>query len=37
MSEADATLKKGYPHQNWKTGLRLPVKPEQIKKWIEGK
>lgn len=37
MSEADATLKKGYPHLNWKTGLRLPVKPEQIKKWIEGK
>lgn len=35
MSEADATLKKGYPDFNWKTGLRLPVKPEQIKKWIE--
>lgn len=35
MSEADATLKKGYPDFNWKTGLRLPAKPEQIKKWIE--
>lgn len=35
MSEADATLKKGYPDLDWKTGLRLPAKPEQIKKWIE--
>ena len=35
MSEADATLRKGYPDLNWKTGLRLPAKPEQIKKWIE--
>lgn len=35
MSEADATLKKGYPLYNWKAGLRLPAKPEQIKKWIE--
>lgn len=35
MSEADATLKKGYPDFNWKTGLRLPAKPEQIKKWIK--
>lgn len=34
MSEADATLKKGYPDFNWKIGLRLPAKPEQIKKWI---
>lgn len=35
MSEADATLRKGYPDLNWKTGLRLPAKSEQIKKWIE--
>lgn len=35
MSEADATLHKGYPDLNIKTGLRLPAKPEQIKKWIE--
>ncbi|MBJ2194712.1 MAG: NAD(P)H-dependent oxidoreductase [Muribaculaceae bacterium] len=35
MSEADATLRKGYPGLNIKTGLRLPAKPEQIKKWIE--
>lgn len=34
MSEADATLKKGYPDLDWKTGLRLPAKPDQIKKWI---
>lgn len=34
MSEADATLKKGNPDLNWKTGLRLPAKPEQIKAWI---
>lgn len=34
MSEADATLKKGYPSLNIKTGFRLPAKPEEIKKWI---
>ena len=34
MSEADATLRKGYPDLDWKTGLRLPAKPDQIKKWI---
>lgn len=34
MSEADATLKKNYPDYNWKTGLRFPAKPEQIKDWI---
>lgn len=34
MSEADATLRKGYPDLNWKTGLRLPAAPEQIKAWI---
>lgn len=34
MSEADATLKKGYPDLDWKTGLRLPTKPEQIKAWL---
>lgn len=35
MSEADATLRKGYPDLDWKTGLRLPASPEQIKAWIE--
>lgn len=35
MSEADATLRKGYPGFDWKTGLRFPATPEQIKKWIE--
>lgn len=35
MSEADATLCKGYPDLNWKNGLRLPAKPDQIKAWIE--
>lgn len=35
MSEADATLQKGYPALDWKTGLRLPAKPQQIKKWIK--
>lgn len=34
ISEADATLRKGYPDLDWKTGLRLPARPEQIKKWI---
>ncbi len=35
MSEADTTLRKGFPDLGWKTGLRLPAKPEQIKNWIE--
>lgn len=35
MSEADATLKKGYPDLKWKTGLRLPASQTEIKKWIE--
>ena len=35
MSEADATLRKGYPGLDWKKGLRLPASPEQIKKWID--
>lgn len=34
MSEADATLKKGYPSLNIRKGLRLPAKSEEIKKWI---
>ena len=34
MSEADATLRKGYPDLDWKTGLRLPAKPDRIKAWI---
>lgn len=35
MSEADATLKKGYPDFQIRKGLRLPAKSEEIKKWIE--
>lgn len=35
MSEADATLKKGYPSLKIRKGLRLPAKSEEIKKWIE--
>ena len=35
MSEADATLKKGYPTLKIRKGLRLPAKPEEIKKWIK--
>lgn len=34
MSEADATLRKGYPDYDWKDGLRLPAKPEVIRAWI---
>ena len=34
MSEADATLQKGYPTLKWHTGLRLPASAEQIKAWI---
>lgn len=36
MSEADATLKRGYPSLNIKTGLRLPAKQNEIKKWINN-
>lgn len=35
MSEVDATLKKGYPALKIRKGLRLPAKPEEIKKWIK--
>ncbi len=35
MSEADATLKKGYPSLKIRKGLRLPAQPEEIKKWIK--
>lgn len=35
MSEADATLRKGYPELDWKTGLRLPTTPDRIKSWIQ--
>ena len=35
MSEADATLKKGFPDLKIRKGLRLPAKSEEIKKWIE--
>ena len=34
MSEADATLRKGYPDLDWKTGLRLPASQSVIKAWI---
>ena len=35
MSEADATLQKGYPALKIRKGLRLSAKPEEIKKWIK--
>lgn len=34
MSEADATLRKGYPDLSWKTGLRLPASRAQIEAWL---
>lgn len=34
MSEADATLRKGYPALNWHTGLRFPASAQQIQDWI---
>lgn len=34
MSEADTTLRRGFPTFDWKTGLRLPASSEQIKAWI---
>lgn len=34
MSEADATLSKGYPSIKFHTGLRFPATPEQIRQWI---
>lgn len=34
MSEADATLRNGYPSLNWETGLRLPASPDKIRSWI---
>lgn len=35
MSEADATLRKGYPDLKWHPGLRFPASKEQIEKWIK--
>lgn len=35
MSEADSTLRKGYPDLGWKTGLRLPASAEKIREWIK--
>lgn len=34
MSEADSTLRIGYPDLNWKTGLRLGAKPAEIEAWM---
>ena len=34
MSEADASLRKGYPDLDWKSGLRLPAKTAQIRSCI---
>lgn len=34
MSEADTTLRRGFPTFDWKIGLRLPASSEQIKAWI---
>lgn len=35
MSEADATLQKGYPELNWHTGLRFPANTQQMNDWIK--
>lgn len=35
MSEADATLKKGYPSLHIRKGLRLPAGADEIRKWIK--
>lgn len=35
MSEADATLQKGYPELKWHTGLRLPASADKIKEWLD--
>lgn len=35
MSEADATLRKGFPGLDWKTGLRLPAPADKIREWIK--
>lgn len=35
MSEADATLRKGYPSIKFHNGLRLPVVDELIRQWIK--
>lgn len=37
MSEADATLKKGYPDLDWKTGLRISANKDKIKDWVNQK
>ena len=37
MSEADSTLRKGYPDLNWHTGLRFPANKTVIEKWIGDK
>lgn len=34
MSQADESLKKGFPNFDWKTGLRFPASEKQIKEWI---
>lgn len=34
ITEADATLRKGYSDLDWKNGLRLPAKPDRIREWI---
>lgn len=33
MSEADATLQKGYPTLKWHTGLRFPASADKIEQW----
>ncbi|MGM9853773.1 MAG: flavodoxin [Muribaculaceae bacterium] len=34
ITEADATLRRGYPTLTWKTGIRLPASSAQIRAWI---
>lgn len=35
MTEADATLQKGYPTLKRHTGLRFPATPVPIRHWLQ--
>lgn len=34
ITEADASLAKGYPSLNWKNGIRLPAPASAIRTWL---
>lgn len=34
MSEANATLRKGYPDLDWKPGLRLSAPEASLRAWL---